>query len=319
MDRIVRHTGVNAHYVYPTLDDFLELMPKMLWHHDEPFEGASVFAEWCAYRLAASTPVRVTLDGHGADELLAGYHRFFGHYFADLFWRGRWTLLQRELHAARAFHGYGMRFLLSHVLRLGAAGHVAAVLDRARGRSSAAAEWMETKALNVEERDLVCELGGKQLAIQDFSISQLLATSLPFQLRTCDRNSMAHGIESRSPFLDYRLVEFVVGCADEHKVSEGTTKRLLRAAMRGIVPSETLERQDKMGFATPEQVWVCNTAPEQFRSIVKSAVAGSCGVLNDRALERALRIIDGREPFDLFVMRLILFAKWMEVFQVAVR
>jgi asparagine synthase (glutamine-hydrolysing) len=318
VDRVVRHAGADAHYVYPRLDDFLEQMPKMLWHHDEPFDGASFFAEWCVYALVAKTPVKVTLDGHGADELLSGYHSFFGHYFADLFWRGRWLLLRRELLATHARHGHGVRFLLSHVARLGAIGHVAQAIDSALGRGSADASWMEIGGLGVDEYDLRRELGGRQLAIKDFSISQMLATSLPYQLRASDRSSMAHGIESRSPFLDYRLVEFALGCPDEYKIAHGTTKRLLRAAMQDIVPPDTLRRQDKMGFMAPEQFWICHEQPERFKSLAASAVARACGIVNQRALDRAVRIIEGREPFDLFVMRLILFSRWLDVYSVAV-
>jgi asparagine synthase (glutamine-hydrolysing) len=319
IDRVVEHTGVRAHYTYPAIDDFFRTLPTLLWHHDEPFEGTSVFAEWCVYRLTATTSVKVTLDGHGADELLAGYHTFFGHSFAHKFWRGRWLKLSSELRAAQARHGHGARFLLSSIASLGPLGRLMYGLRRRTGHPIAQAQWMETAALGVDDYDLYDELGGKQLSVNDFSVSQLLATSLPFQLRTCDRDSMAHSIESRAPFLDYRLVEFMLGCPDEFKLADGTTKRLLRTAMRNVLPTATAQRQDKMGFVTPEEFWVRQGAAARFKTLVDAAANRASGILNGHARERALRIIDGQEPFSPFVVRLVLFANWLDVFKVAVR
>jgi len=71
-----------------------------------------------------------------------------------------------------------------------------------------------------------------------------------------DRNSMAHSIESRLPFLDYRLVQLSLGLPDDCKLSQGMTKRVLREAMKGILPDGVRERVDKMGFFTPEEIWV---------------------------------------------------------------
>ena len=86
--------------------------------------------------------------------------------------------------------------------------------------------------------------------------------ALPALLRYEDRNSMAFGIESRVPFLDYRLVEFALQLPDRLKVSNGWSKSVLRRAMVGRVPEAILRRRDKMGFATPERVWLRAALPE---------------------------------------------------------
>jgi asparagine synthase (glutamine-hydrolysing) len=248
--------------------------------------------------------------------LLAGYHTFFAHSFAHMFWRGSWLRLSSEMRATQARHGHGARFLLSSIASLGPVGRLVYGLRRRMGHPITQTQWMQTAALGIDDYDLYDKLGGKQLAVKDFSVSQLLGTSLPFQLRTCDRDSMAHGIESRAPFLDYRLVEFVLGCPDEFKLADGTTKRLLRTAMRDVLPSGTLRRQDKMGFVTPEEFWVKQGEAARFRTLVETAVQRTSGILNGHARERALRIIDGQEPFSPFVLRLVLFANWLDVFKV---
>jgi asparagine synthase (glutamine-hydrolysing) len=86
-------------------------------------------------------------------------------------------------------------------------------------------------------------------------VANLLGLSLPKLLRYEDRNSMAHSIEARLPFLDHPLVEFCIGLWDQHKVIGGDTKRVLRASMQGTVPPAILARRDKNGFATPQQDW----------------------------------------------------------------
>jgi asparagine synthase (glutamine-hydrolysing) len=80
-------------------------------------------------------------------------------------------------------------------------------------------------------------------------------TSLPALLRYEDRSSMAHSIESRVPFLDYRLVEYVFSLPAHQMVNNGYSKSVLRNAMKGYVPEAILKRTDKMGFVTPEKVW----------------------------------------------------------------
>src|SRR5207249_206035 len=75
---------------------------------------------------------------------------------------------------------------------------------------------------------------------------QLTRTSLPMLLRYEDRNSMAHSVESRTPFLDYRLVEFLLSLPSHYKISQGMTKRVLRQGMQGILPEAIRLRTDKL-------------------------------------------------------------------------
>ena len=82
--------------------------------------------------------------------------------------------------------------------------------------------------------------------------------SLPTLLHCEDRNSMMHGIESRVPFLDYRLVELGLSLPSYLKISNGTTKHVIRQSMRNIIPNQIAKRQDKSGFAVPESSWFKN-------------------------------------------------------------
>ncbi len=316
IDEVVRHTGVNAHYTYPPVDELFCDLEDLTWHHDEPFSSTSVYAEWRVFKTVAETPVKVTLDGHGADELLAGYHTFFGPHFAYLLRTFRWTKLLKEVQAAQQLHGYGYGFAATRMLNIFLPEIVRQPVKRLAGKTAAKVDWLNAKPLMIEEVDPQAAWGEKISDLNRFSLAQLLYTSMPAQLRWCDRDSMAHSIESRAPYLDYRLVEFTLGCPAEYKLSSGTTKRIFREAMRDILPEKIRNRMDKMGFVTPEEIWVRNQATEQFRGAVREAVEQSRGVLNVNTIARAERIINGEEEFNFFIWRIISFGNWMDQFEV---
>ncbi|HRI66175.1 MAG TPA: asparagine synthase C-terminal domain-containing protein, partial [Polyangium sp.] len=73
IDEVVRHTGADAHYVYPSLAELFDTVDRVTWMQDEPFGSTSIYAQWHVFRLAAEHRVKVMLDGQGADEQLAGY------------------------------------------------------------------------------------------------------------------------------------------------------------------------------------------------------------------------------------------------------
>ena len=92
--------------------------------------------------------------------------------------------------------------------------------------------------------------------IQKNCYEQLIYSVLPQLLHSEDRNSMAHSLESRVPFLDFRLVEFNLSLPPELKIADGYTKQILRQSMSGILPEKIRMRVDKIGFATAEESWM---------------------------------------------------------------
>ncbi|MEN6621163.1 MAG: asparagine synthase-related protein [Smithella sp.] len=144
----------------------------------------------------------------------------------------------------------------------------------------------------------------------------MTATSIPTLLHYEDRDSMAHSVESRVPFLDYRLVEFVLGLPDEFKLSNGVTKRVLREGMSGLLPDTIRDRMDKLGFVTPEEVWVKEHAPDLFQLKLQRAVDSSQGILSPKCLELLDEVICGAAPFSFLIWRMISFGEWMETFSV---
>ncbi len=188
-------------------------------------------------------------------------------------------------------------------------GHYSPEKDRA-------GNWIDFKKLKVNRRNPFIEMGENKKGIRALSETQLLHTSLPVQLHWADRDSMTYSIESRAPFLDYRLVEFVLSCPDDFKLNNGVTKRLLRESMKDILPKEISARTDKMGFVTPEPSWVKEQASEMFRIEINLAISNSKGIIGQEINSISEKIILGNTPYDPIVWRCICFGHWMKIFSI---
>lgn len=128
---------------------------------------------------------------------------------------------------------------------------------------------------------------------------------------------MAHSVESRVPYLDHRLVEFALGLPDDYKLADGVTKRVLRAAMTGILPERIRTRVDKIAFATSEARWLLGPDASWFRARVADAVDSSNGFVSAAMLARFDAMAAGTQPFDRSAWRAISFGQWLRAFAVA--
>lgn len=318
IDIVVQATGVDAHYVYPALAGLFDEAPAITWHQDEPFGSTSIYAQWSVFRLAAEQHVKVMLDGQGADEHLAGYHSFFGPHLAALFKSLRWATLLQEASDMRRLHGYSYKTAVSHIANYTLPESVKDKLRRVTGRTNAQPAWLNCAQLNCVAINPFQTVGAADAeTVQGLSIAQLTASNLQMLLHWEDRDSMGHSIESRVPFLDYRLVEFTLGLPDEFKLSGGVTKRVLRQGLSGILPNTIRTRMDKLGFDTPEETWLRKTAPDLFRKKLNDAIVASGGVLRKAETNKMLEdMIAGRMRFSFLPWRLISFGEWMKAFSV---
>lgn len=313
---VVDATGVKAHYCFPTLADLLACKDLLTWHQDEPFGGTSIYAQWCVFRQAHGAGIKVMLDGQGADELLFGYHSFFRAYFCGLVGRGEWGVAWREMLAkkgsisgasttfARAATDAAMPFGLQRFFR------------RVNRRRSCP-EWLARDQLEASFPGPLAAGFRQYRSGWELSIELLTASNLPALLHWEDRNSMAHSIESRVPFLDYRLAEFVLGLPEQFKIRNGVTKSVLREAMKGNVPDPIVQRRDKMAFVTPEEIWARQTGPAEFRQALAAAVDSCQGILTPKAVPALERAISGQEPYDSAFWRMINLGIWVRKFGVS--
>lgn len=312
IDIVVQERNIEAHYTYPSLDDLFPQLERLTWHQDEPFGSTSIYAQWEVFKLASNNNVKVILDGQGADEQLAGYHGFFAPRYAGLFKSLKIVELLQEISVADRIHAHGKMF----AIKLIADSLLPESIRQKIKKVNDSPEWLNMEKLGAVKQDPFVQIGAKATTIRQLSSAQLTHSNLPMLLHWEDRDSMAHSVESRLPFLDYRLVEFTLGLPDEYKLSKGITKKVLREGMKGILPEEIRMRMYKLGFVTPEEVWIRDKASDVFLDKVRNAVAVSNGILNDKVIEKARRIVEGKESFSFYIWRIISFGEWVKKFNV---
>ncbi len=310
--------SLDARYVYPEPGRAFDELDDLTWHHDEPFGSSSIYAQWCVFRLAAQTGVKVMLDGQGADEQLAGYHPYFGLRLAALARRGRLRELITEVSALRRMHGYGAFWSLKQALNHTLPEWLRQPLRLVAGKPAALTPaWLDMARLGAVPVDpFLGADGAKPNDVYALSHAQLTRTNVQMLLHWEDRDSMAHSIESRVPFLDFRLVEFVLGLPEEYKVAAGTTKRVLRTSMQGLLPEKVRARTDKLGFVTAEEVWLRRDIPSRFEEAIDAAIISSHGTLRARLRESFDRVRRSERAFDHSIWRAISFGAWMRRFGV---
>lgn len=252
---VVAATGAVNHEIFPDPGPLFDELPAILRHQEEPVAGTSVLAQWTVMRAAGQAGVKVLLDGQGADELLLGYPGYLGSHLADLVRTGRWLAGVREWRAWRAVHGGLHRTARANFVR----GFLPEGPARwLRGRVLGDDAWLESDFARRCRRDgpgrSSGEPGGRTAL--GAHVLRSVTQDLPALLHYEDRNAMAFSVEARVPFLDHRLVEWLVRLPPELKLRRGLTKVILREAMEGILPEEVRRRTDKMGFVTPEDAWL---------------------------------------------------------------
>ena len=314
--QVVEATGVEPHYVFPAAQGLIAEMDKVIWHQDEPFAGTSIYAQWCVFGSAAGQHMKVMLDGQGADESLCGYYEFRRAFLCGLFRRGRLGLTWREASALSEKGTPG----LQPFCRAAADAMIPASVQsffRSFRRNRRPPSWLDPAAFGASFPGPLAARFEQRRSARELSLNLLSGAHLQMLLHWEDRNSMAHSIESRVPFLDYRLVEFVTGLPEEYKIRRGITKAVLRQGMAGAVPSGILDRRDKMAFVTPEALWATTDGLTPFRKGLEAALERTKGVIGAEATKLFEDAVNGRRPYDSALWRIIALGRWMRLFEVA--
>lgn len=260
---------------------------KLLWFQDEPVHTMTAVVGYQLMRLAASHGIRVVLNGQGADETIAGYSSYFQDYWVSLIRQGRLGEAWRAIVEYTQAHGGSARQRFA-----GAAARcfswelqkVRVYRDWALARRQAALRrnsWFSQELLS----HVTNETGSPPVATLSHALKQsVISAPLPLYLRIEDRNSMAHSVEARLPFLDYRLVSLICGLPDEWKVRGPWNKYVLREGMRGRIPESVRGRVDKMGFPTASRKWFAHDLHEPLRDVLGSQAVRERGIYNAKTI-----------------------------------
>jgi asparagine synthase (glutamine-hydrolysing) len=238
IDLVVKKTLTDHYEVLLHHDDIIEVIDKVFFHHEYPIGSTSICAQYHVMKLARENGVKVLLDGQGADEIQAGYSSYFYYAFWEYlfnwqfknFFNERIAYKNRYQKSLNLGYSFIPKQLLSKIFRPGN-------IDNG---------WY---------RSLKAKL---RLDLSD-QLSELLAYA--------DRNSMAHGIETRLPFLFHELVEFSLHCPTSQIYRKATSKWMLRNSIKGIVPDPIISRTDKLSYTTPQEKWLPSLKKSQENSL----------------------------------------------------
>lgn len=295
VDHVIQATKVNAHKVFPNLKDFESHFDKLTWHQDEPVPSIGMLAQYIVFKTAKEKDLTVMLDGQGADEVLGGYFGFYQALLRENLSKNQyWSFLK---------HLCGIPYYQIHQTRQ------AIQAKRAR---------IKTQALNpfdTKRTALEPSFQADSPFLQK-SFDAIFDTSLPALLHYEDRNSMAWSVESRVPFLDYRLVEFTIGLPTNYKIRNGIRKFILRESCKNVLPKPIYKRYDKLGFVTPQDIWIKNN-PSLFKPKFDSALK-QLNDLNQTDLKIEFEDFFKANKTDTSsIWKTIAFANWMKQFNIS--
>ena len=305
--------------------DLMGVVRRMVQAHGEPVATATWLSHFLLCGAVRSAGYESLFGGLGGDELNAGEYEYFIFHFADLASAGRTAELEDEILSWAHHHDHPV-FRKSR--------------DVAADAMQRLADSEHAGAIRVDERRLTryyaavspdyYDLAGFRPEmdhpfrswLKNRTYQDIFRETAPCCLRAEDRDCVAFGLEHVDPFFDHRLVEFMFRVPGTMKIREGVTKRLLREAMRGILPEETRTRVKKTGWNAPAHVWFSGPAREQLLDLIESRAFRERGIYDVATVRKIVRehfeIVESgalRENHMMFLWQLVNLELWQEALE----
>jgi asparagine synthase (glutamine-hydrolysing) len=317
MDEVIRHIGCEANFISPKPEDLLIDLEKVLWHMDEPYQSQSAYLGYCIFKKASEQKTKVLLNGQGADEFLGGYGSFLSIYYGKMSVYDHFKLLKKrnknQLNAKVFLEIFNSKVKYFYMVT---PSWIKGMLVRRSFKHRNLKQLIDSDILKGAGNYPFKKNETRFKNHSDISKFQIYKDALPRYLRWEDRNSMAHSVEARVPFLDHNLVEFSQSLELNQLVSDCSAKAILVESMVDILPEIVRNRKDKQGFLTPEERWVKQDFTKEFRILLEESILNSKGIIKKDALRYFDRVVRGELPFDFTYWRIIAFGKWMKIFDV---
>ena len=279
---VAAYLGLHQKITAVTAADLEKSWQVFMYHQEEPVASASAFAQFRVFELAKENSVTVLLDGQGADEILAGYHKYYKWYWQELFLR-RKLLRSKELKAARS-RGITEPFGFKNIIASLFPDLAAVVLERQYLVNALRHQDLTTDFVRLQSKEAYYTTPALS-SLNGYLHFNTCVHGLEELLRYADRSSMAWGREVRLPFLDHELVSFVFSLPGSYKIHDGWTKWLLRKAMDKKLPGKTVWQPLKTGFEPPQKEWMQHKAIAEMIQESKRRLV-SLNILRPAVLDR---------------------------------
>ncbi len=247
--RTVAKAKIGIEYVMPTTEEMIRLFWECLEAQDAPFTTGAIVAQYAVFRAVRTAGVKVLLGGQGGDEVFMGYRKYLAWRCLDDVRRGAPRALGSGWDLARALWAErGQRRVYFRAARR-------------LGRHGASDSLLRFPAPDRSPYEAPAALGLRGRQIADMSTG-----GLPTLLRYEDRSSMGNSVESRLPFLDYRLAEWAIAAPVQTKLGAGYGKWMLRQVARDRVPADVLDARSKRGFDVRIEEWIAGGLGAEIRA-----------------------------------------------------
>lgn len=308
-----------AHYIQP--DDyeagFIQYIEDITYHHDQPSNGASLYSQYMVMK-GVKGHVKVVLDGQGADELFAGYIPYYSHYIADLvnkktlvakckaikmltIVKKNWPDIIGAVSTDTVVSLVGLKnsFQFQNNERINN-------LKVSRSTQLFTEDFINKVNDHFDKEDIKCSSKLNTRLCND-----VLSKSIPSLLHNEDGNSMAFSIESRVPFLDYRIVEFAIALDGKYKIKNQWTKWIIRKACKEYLPKEIVNRKNKMGFPAPFSRWLrSGSSKEQIKKIIYAF--GKRNIVPTETIEEFYTThMEGKGDFESILFKIFSMELWL--------
>lgn len=271
------------HIVQPSKENFIDELNNIIKIQEEPFGSPSIFMQFYVLQAAKKMNCKVMLDGQGGDEILFGYERYYPAYLSKL------SLFNKISAFFKAGNNSKLtkKQLLEYIIYF----QNPKIRQRAISKRF---DFLSADLINMSDFSIyntIAEAYNNPFELQKLELTK---TQLPHLLRYEDRNSMYNNVETRLPFLDYRIVELALSLPINYKLNDGWTKYILRKAIENELPKEISWRKNKYGFEAPENLWLADKN-YFYSEIKKSAILSpylknDISNLNNRTLWRLFNI-----------------------------
>jgi len=312
IEAIVKATEAEHLYLRTDPAELFATTNEILAYHDEPLCTVTWYSLYLIAKKIKEQNITVVLNGHGGDELLAGYWDHYHYNLYDLQIDGDSSTFEYETKCWMENHRRDTSELLrtrEYIERL------------SRGQISEMSRFLNYADCFSEEirssytREINLSYPQKATYLSRRLYLEMLFETIPASLRPEDRNTMANSIESRSPLLDYRLAELCFSLPNRFKIRDGVGKWVLREAMKGILPEDIRTRKDKAGFIAPADEWFRTINRTQIEEMINSDLFKSRGIFNvKRVNEVFCEHLRGEKNHQMFLWQLINLELWFRRF-----
>ncbi len=319
IDFVTKNTGYPGNKIFPDIREIMQnnIFEKICFHQDQPITGGSFFSEYKVFEKAGEIGLKVMLDGQGADEYLAGYDEFNSIFLNQILHKLKLISFTREAldiarfkdhHPISFLTNFGSNMLMNTsrkaMQKLNSSYFKPVWLNK---------KWFEEHSYNQNPYPILLP-GGIQ-GIQELTRKALSHYSLPHQLHSEDRNSMMHSVESRLPFLDHTLVEFVLNLPDNFKIRNGVNKSILRDGLTEILPAKISGRKSKMGFPGPEDNLFLKPDPTIRKILLELQDKFPC-IFSRNIVEKYDRCFTYKEQNQNLIFKSLSFYYWTKAFNI---